>query len=96
MEAFVDESPRLMTAIREAIAGGDPAALRVAAHTLKGSMRYFGASRVFDDAYQLEKMGQNGNLENAEAALTDLDEEMARLTPVLLDYLRGNDVTDDS
>ena len=45
-------------AIREAIAAGDATALRLAAHTLKGSVQYFGAARVLDLAYRLERMGR--------------------------------------
>ena len=89
-EAFLKESPRLMTEIRQAVSAGDAAALRVAVHTLKSSMRYFGAGRAFEQAYQLEKMGRMGDLGNAESPLHALEGEIARLTPVLLNYVRGN------
>lgn len=91
VDAFLDESPRLITAIGEAIARGDAGALHVAAHTLKGSMHYFGAMRAFEQAYELEKMGRDGNLGNASAALTVLERTMAQLTPVLLHYARGDE-----
>ncbi len=39
--AAVAESPRLLTAIRDAIASGTPQALCLSAHTLKGSAQYF-------------------------------------------------------
>ena len=91
VEAFLDESPRLMTEIRQAVSAGDATALRVAVHTLKSSMRYFGAARAFEQAYQLEKMGRMGDLENAESPLQTLEGEIARLTPVLIDYVRGDD-----
>ncbi len=88
VEAFLDESPRLVSAIRQALADADPAALRIAAHTLKGSMRCFGGTGAYEHAFRLEKMGQGGNLENAEAAFADLEAEMARLVPALLDYVQ--------
>jgi len=86
VDAFLQESPRLMAEIRQAISVGDAAALRLAVHTLKGSMRYFGARRAYDHAYELEKLGQGGDLGNSQAALDVLEEEIARLTPILLDY----------
>ena len=96
VETFLEESPRLVAAIRQAIGDGDPTAVRIVAHTLKGSMRYFGGSQAFDRAFELEKMGQDGNLENAGAAFAALETEiMARLAPALLDYLKENHPKDD-
>jgi two-component system sensor histidine kinase/response regulator len=92
VETFLDESPRLLSGIRQAIAEGDCSAVRIAAHTLKGSMRYFGSSQAYESAFRLEKIGQSGNLENAEEAFAALEAEMARLVPALLDYGQGGDV----
>ena len=94
VETFLEESPRLLSTIRKALAGSDPSALRIAAHTLKGSMHYFGSIRAFERAFQLEKMGQSANLENAAGALAALEAEMARLLPALLDYLREDHAPD--
>ena len=44
---ILEESPRLMAAIRRAVAEGEAQAFRFAAHTLKGSLRYFEESRAF-------------------------------------------------
>ena len=88
IEAFLDEAPRLMETIRRAIGQTDAEALRVAAHTLKGSMRYFGAQPSFDNTERLEKMGREGNLEGAGPALEALEGDMAKLMPVLIDYVR--------
>ena len=88
-------SPAIARMLRQAIANGDPSALRIAAHTLKGSMRYFGSSQVFDRAFRLEKIGQSGNLENAPAAADALEADMARLVPALLDYLQEDPATED-
>jgi len=80
-----------MRAMRTAVAEGKAAALRVAAHTLKGSMEYFGASRGFELAYRLEKMGQGDALEDAPAALSELEALISQITPVLLHYSCGGD-----
>ena len=86
VEAALDESPRLLAAIRDAIAAGDPTALRLAAHTLKGSVKYFGAARAFQLAERLELLGQQRDLAPAEATLADLEAEMERLTGALARY----------
>jgi HPt (histidine-containing phosphotransfer) domain-containing protein len=72
-----------LAAIREAIVAGNPTALRLAAHTLKGSVQYFGATRVFDLACRLERMGQEGDLRAAAAALDCLETELPRFTDLL-------------
>jgi HPt (histidine-containing phosphotransfer) domain-containing protein len=87
-EAALEEVPQLMTAIRQAIANGDHAKLRFAAHTLKGSMRYFGACQVCERAVKLEDMGRKGQLVDPEAILADLEGEIARLIAALGDYLQ--------
>ncbi len=89
VEAFLDESPRLLTVIRSAIEQLDSKTLQRAAHTLKGSTRYFGASQVSEMALRLESMGARSQLADARDALIGVEREMARLTPVLVDYMRG-------
>jgi CheY-like chemotaxis protein/HPt (histidine-containing phosphotransfer) domain-containing protein len=85
--AFLEECPELMGAIRSALDRGDAAALRIAAHRLKGSMRYFGATRAFDQAYILETLGREGRLAEATAAATRLDNLVSQLSPQLASYL---------
>ena len=89
VEAFLDESPRLLATIRGAIEKQDAKTLQRAAHTLKGATRYFGAAHASEMALQLETMGKKGELTHAQNALIDMEREMARLTPVLINYMRG-------
>ena len=88
VEAATKEIPRLTMAIREAIAGGNAAELQLAAHTLKGSIRYFASGQGFEQLRRLEKMGQERNLEGAEDCFTSLEAEVRLLTPALSDYLQ--------
>ena len=74
---------------RGAIEKQDARTLQRAAHTLKGSTGYFGAARASEMALQLETMGKKSELAHAQDALVDMEREMARLTPVLVDYMRG-------
>ena len=54
IEASLEEAPRLVEAIRAAVAEEDSSKLRLAAHTLKGAMRYFGETRAYQEAFFLE------------------------------------------
>ena len=84
VETAVTEIPNLLAAVRNAVTGGDPQALRLAAHTLKGSVRYFGALRVTELAARLESLGQAESLHPAREILPLLgdasDELLASLT----------------
>ena len=72
-----------LAAIRNTIQERDPAALRRAAHTLKGSLGNFGDSPPIATAQALETMGHENNLVGAEATYQQLAQEMARLEPAL-------------
>ena len=88
VEAAAKEIPSQVTAIREAIAGGNATAVQLAAHTLKGAIRYFASGPGFEQVRRLEKMGQNKNLEGAEQSLARLEAEVQPLIRGLADYLR--------
>jgi CheY-like chemotaxis protein/HPt (histidine-containing phosphotransfer) domain-containing protein len=92
IETFLEECPRLMGAIRQALATEAAADLKRAAHTLKGSLNYFGACGAFEYAFRLEALAQEGNLEEAAGVLQSLEEEVARVCPALVYYLRGGSV----
>ena len=81
--AELEEAPRLMTVIREAAARGDRAQLRSAVHTLKGSVRYFGAEQLFQCASHLEEMAPEATREEIEAAGLSLEKELDRMIGAL-------------
>jgi HPt (histidine-containing phosphotransfer) domain-containing protein len=83
VEAVLEEAPRLTVKIRQAVAAADAAGLRLAAHTLKGSIRYFGPSPAADHAQRLEQAAAAGNLEGAEVIAAALAEEMEKLLAAL-------------
>ena len=88
VELFAIESDKLMKRIRRAITDKDASELQRAAHTLKGSVRIFGAKRPAAAAQRLETMGREKNLLDAEHAWQELVKEIELLKP-LLDDLTG-------
>jgi CheY-like chemotaxis protein len=88
VEAFLEECPLLMNTIRQAIDREDPAAVRTSSHSIKGSARYFGAKRVFDQAYEIEKMAARGSLHKADLAADALQGELDLLIPLLDNYVK--------
>ncbi|MEX0937747.1 MAG: PAS domain-containing protein [Pirellulales bacterium] len=83
IDAFLEEGPRMMTEIVKSAQRGDGESLRISAHSLKGSMRYFGAKRGYDLALQLENLGASGGTGESTAAIGELASEIDRLLPEL-------------
>ncbi len=91
IEIFLDDGPKLMSQAREAQAEGDAAVLQRAAHTLKGSVRLFGATQAFDLCFELESLAKRSELQQAAAAIARLEEELERLVESLNQYLNQGD-----
>jgi CheY-like chemotaxis protein len=78
-QIFLEESPKLMAKLREAIASGDCDGVMRAAHSLKGESSYLGAGGTSQAARQLEDMGRNRDLSRADGTLAELEREIASL-----------------
>lgn len=89
VQAFLEEQPRRTDEIRRAIDSADWELLHRAAHTIKGSMRYFGANAVFDRAFGLEQLAARKSLDGAEEIFSLLKQELAKLLPHLINYAQG-------
>lgn len=81
---FLDDYPLNLSAIRSALAEGNPKGVEHAAHTLKGSVANFGADQVVKEAYELERMGRNGDIAHANENL----QRLASVLAILDDELR--------
>jgi two-component system sensor histidine kinase/response regulator len=76
---FLDDCPTRLSAIQAGVERCDAAALREAAHALRGSVANFGATRAVEAALKLELMGKAGDLTAAPAAFAELQQAMAAL-----------------
>jgi CheY-like chemotaxis protein/HPt (histidine-containing phosphotransfer) domain-containing protein len=87
-EAFLRECPKLLADLEGAIQRRDIRSAKIAAHTLKGSVRYFGPSPAFDLAASLEERAVRGTLDDSE---TIFEATRKHLDPMVVDiegYLR--------
>lgn len=82
-DLFFENAPGKIEAIRGAIERGDAKALHVAAHSLKGSSSYLGASKLSALAKELENMGRAGSLEGAGEKLAQIESEYDRVRSAL-------------
>jgi CheY-like chemotaxis protein len=89
VELFTVESEKLLARIRDAITNENPSELQRAAHTLKGSIRIFGAERPAAAALRLEILGRDKKLAGAEEARLTLVKELELLMPMLRDLMKS-------
>ena len=70
---FIDECPRALAEIQDAVVCRDAVKLENAAHALKGSVANFGARDAVEAAFHLEQMGRANEMSEAEAMLRVLE-----------------------
>ncbi len=86
---FRVDSPKQLARVRAAVRDSDAAALRAAAHALKGAVSNFAAPPATEAALRLQKMGEAGRLEGAGAALEHLERELDALLAALVLAVRS-------
>jgi two-component system sensor histidine kinase/response regulator len=65
VEIFVNDYPQMLNTLRKSLESTDAETLSRTAHSLKGMLRNFQADAVADKAFELEKIGKQGELDNA-------------------------------
>jgi two-component system, sensor histidine kinase and response regulator len=68
--------PRQLEELKEGIGRRDASVVKKAAHGLKGALASFGSLPAHDLALQIETMGRNGDLQDAERALAEFEAQM--------------------
>ncbi|MBC8120262.1 MAG: response regulator, partial [Gemmatimonadaceae bacterium] len=74
LELFGPDTQTRLAALQDALTRADALALARAAHGLKGSCLYFGATRMEALCTKLEKQGRSGAVEESHEALKQLEE----------------------
>jgi len=75
----LQDCPKLLSTLREALASGDGKAVEQAAHSLRGSAANFVAEGAFQAAQALETMGRQGDLTHAKETYAVLEGEVERV-----------------
>jgi two-component system, sensor histidine kinase and response regulator len=83
VEVFFNEVQQTMEDLRRAAAAEDLATAERAAHSLKGSIAYFGAEPVVDAARRVEQAARARDAQQVTADSQQLDRRMAALAQVL-------------
>jgi len=85
---FLEDCPKLLSEIRNAMTQHDGPSLKMAAHTLKGSAGVFHVQTASDAALLMEHVGQDGDWDHAEEAWASVKKEMANLSATLADLTK--------
>ena len=88
VDVFLKDSPELIEEMRSGLAAGDAERVRRAAHSLKSNSASFGADRLAAVSREIEMAAKSGSLEGTGSKLSGVEEEYARLTPVLEELKR--------
>jgi HPt (histidine-containing phosphotransfer) domain-containing protein len=83
LETYFADTPQLFTTMHNALSDGNQEEFRRAAHSLKSNSANFGALDLSKKAKTLEEMGKSGELDQAEASLTDAEGEYAKVKSAL-------------
>ncbi len=89
-QLFLSDSPKLVSAIQEAIKIKNSEKIGKTSHTIKGAVANFSAEKAFNAALTLEKMGKNQDLEKVEEAFNDLTNEIENMRKALRQILDEN------
>jgi two-component system, sensor histidine kinase and response regulator len=86
---FQEDSPKLLTAMRDALQRGDMAVLERSAHSLKGAASNLSAKATAAAALQLEKDAKSNDAESAKKSLTEVERAVELLRPTLAELCLG-------
>jgi len=79
IELFMEDSPRMLSSVRDAVSSENAGEVERAAHSLKGALLNMAADAAAAIALQLEKMGREKELVDTASVVADLEREMGRL-----------------
>jgi two-component system sensor histidine kinase/response regulator len=89
IQIFLQEAPKHMTELQEALVHGDRAATERIAHTLKGELSCLGILQASRNASELEDAGRDGDLERAASIHTLLEKDLETLVTTMRYALAG-------
>ena len=87
VEIFLEESPKQLAAMQQAIEKGDPKKIESMAHTLKGELGYLGLPDAALKARDLESMGREHRLQNTSDVFPAFQAEISSVAAGMRDFL---------
>ena len=82
-QLFFSYSPKLLSAIEDAIRNKNGEKIGKTSHTMKGAVANFSAEKAFDAALALEKIGKSNDLDKVNGAFNSLSEQIENMRKAL-------------
>ena len=89
VQAYLEETPQLLSKLQHALPLKDCEAFRQAAHSIKSTSNSFGALQFGALAKELEMMGREARLDDASGKVDSLVSGFATVQQALLELSRG-------
>ncbi|MEJ2170897.1 MAG: response regulator [Desulfobacterales bacterium] len=92
VEIFLNDSPQLLSNLRDSLNSNDADTFKRTAHSLKGMLRNFQAESAAETAFELEQIGERGKLDGAGQIVDSLAgqlEEVSRKLKQLVKQVSG-------
>ena len=86
-QTLLEETPKQLTEIHDALSAGDHKVIQRAAHTIKGSLRCFGATVSMETAYELELAAKEESLQDVPRLLKTLAEQVKAVSESLAKFV---------
>jgi len=83
IDSFLEETPKLLTGIQNAVENNDRKLLRRMGHTLKSTCRDFGATQLSTLGAKLEEIGKTDNIDEAHGLAKQVETEYASVDRAL-------------
>jgi PAS domain S-box-containing protein len=91
IEAFLEDAPRGIAALRDAVQRGDAAAVRRLAHSLRSNGATFGAQAFAEVCRELEALGRQDELDGAQALVERVAEKWQDVRHALEAFRAGRE-----
>lgn len=86
--AFLNDAHRRVAEMAHGIEAQDPQRVDMAAHALKGSCAYLGATRLAELCRALEEKAEAGDLGGGEAAVDEIRRELDTVSALLTEEMK--------
>jgi HPt (histidine-containing phosphotransfer) domain-containing protein len=85
---FLDDAKRRVDAIEKGLEEQDGGSIQMAAHALKGSCSYLGATQLAELCRVMEVRAEEGDLDGGGEAVAQIREELATVSAVLTEEMK--------
>ena len=92
-DIFLNDSPQMLNTLRESLKNTDAQTVKRTAHSLKGMLRNFQAEAAAETAFELEQIGEQGKLDDADRIVDSLSaqlDDVARQLKKVVEKISGD------